>query len=118
MRRAMGTAALASAFVALGVPPASASSEDASRLQLGLGAGFTVGLGDAQVGRGDAIGFEGPLVFVQLSLAPAYRVSPAFSVGLRGSYGSDLGSRASVSSSGGSLALERSLWEAAATLRY
>jgi hypothetical protein len=139
MRRAMRTAALASAWVTFGVPlapahaepaaqaprapndaalPAPTPSGDGSRLQLGLGAGLIVGLGDAQVGRGDAIGIEGPLVFMQLSLAPAYRVSPALAVGLRASYGSDLGSRSQVSSSGESLSLGRSLWEAAATLRY
>jgi hypothetical protein len=118
MRRAVCSAALALAFVALGVPPASAASAGASRLQLGLGAGFTVGLGDARVARGDAIGFEGPVILMQLSLTPAYRISPAVALGLRGSFGSDLGSRGSASSSGESLAYDRNLWEAAATLRY
>lgn len=46
-----------------------------------------MGLGEAEVGRGDSIQIEGPLPFMQLTLAPAYRVSPAFAVGLRASYG-------------------------------
>lgn len=49
--------------------------------------GLAVGLGEAEVGRGDSIQIEGPLPFMQLTLAPAYRVSPAFAVGLRASYG-------------------------------
>jgi hypothetical protein len=114
----MCSAALALAFMALGVPPASAASGGASRLQLGLGAGLVVGLGDAQVASGDVIGVEGPVVLMQASLAPAYRIAPTFALGLRGSYGFELGSRAAVSSSGESRALDRNLWEAAATLRH
>jgi hypothetical protein len=98
--------------------PAAASNARASRLQLGLGAGLTVGLGDAQIGSGDSSQSEGPLAFMQLSVMPAYRVAPAFAVGLRASYGFELGSRSEVSSSGESLSLDRNLWEVAALLRH
>jgi hypothetical protein len=76
-----------------------------------------VGLGEAHVGNDDSIQIESPLPFMQLSIIPAYRVAPELAVGLRASYGFELGSRGEVSSSGESLSLDRNLWEVAAMLR-
>jgi hypothetical protein len=99
--------------------PATAASADGSRLQLGLGVGLIVGLGDAYVGDGSGgIQVESPLPFMQLSLAPSRRVGPNIALGLRASYGFEVGSREIASSSGESLSLDRNLWEIAVTIRY
>lgn len=89
-----------------------------SRFHLGVGAGFTLGLGDVWTAQGDIVENEGSPMFIDLSVAPSYRLAPDFALGVRAGVGLEPGSRGEVSSSGDSVELARRLWHASALGRY
>jgi hypothetical protein len=92
--------------------------DSSPRFQLGLGTGFTWGLGDVWTSRGDVIENSGVPVFWELSVAPSYLVARDFALGIRAALGLQPGTRGEISASGGSVALDRKLWHASATGRY
>jgi len=96
----------------------SARPKERSRFHLGVGAGLTLGLGDVWVSRGDVIENSGTPMFLDLSVAPSYRLAPDFALGIRAGVGLEPGSRGELSSSGESVELERRLWHASALGRY
>ena len=89
-----------------------------SRFALGLGLGLTWGLGDVWESEGDVISNGGSPLFLDLSLAPSYRVASDFALGIRAGIGLEPGSRGEVSTSGDSVELDRQQWHLSATARY
>jgi len=98
--------------------PARQPAASPSRFALGLGLGLTWGLGEVWESEGDVISNGGSPIFLDLSVAPSYRVASDFALGLRAGIGLEPGSRGEVSSSGGSVELDRQLWHLSATGRY
>lgn len=105
-------------LVATTEPPNPSREVTPSRFQLGVGTGITLGVGEVWEGDGDVVVNSGGPAFLELSLAPSYRVTPDFALGVRAAFGLQPGSRAEVSSSGESVSLERNMWQLGATGRY
>lgn len=99
-------------------PPSPAPEVARSPFQLGVGAGISLGLGEVWEGGGDVSTNSGGPMFLELSLAPSYRITAGFALGVRAAFGLQPGSRAEVSSSGESVSLERNMWQLGATARY
>jgi len=113
-------------FEAAPEPPIPTPEVAPSRFQLGVGAGLTLGLGEVWEGDGDVVKVTGPPTFLELSLAPSYRVAPELALGVRAAFGLQPSSRAEVSNSvnsagptrAQSVSLERNMWQLGGTARY
>jgi hypothetical protein len=98
--------------------PSSASSAERARLTLALGTEIAFGMSDArQAGNLDVIVLE-RMDQVGLNAAARYRVLDALALGVRFSWGSELGARGSASSAGESAIYDRNLIQLALEGRY
>jgi hypothetical protein len=89
----------------------------ASKFVFSLGTGGMFALSDISEQRGDVVATTGAGLF-GLNASVLYRVAGPWTLGLRGSWGSDLGARGSETSSGEQVDYLRTLWRVAAEGRY
>jgi hypothetical protein len=82
-----------------------------------LGTSGMLAMSEISEQRGDVVGVTGAGLF-GLNASALYRVSGPWTLGLRGSWGSDLGARGSQTSSGEQVDSLRTLWRLAAEGRY
>jgi hypothetical protein len=93
--------------------PEGSRAPAAGRFRLGLGTGLALGLSQVEEQSSDTVGSDQSFFRWNLSLAPAYRVSPVWSLGVRGSWSSDAGARSS-----GEVSVTRTFWQLSADARF
>jgi hypothetical protein len=87
------------------------------RWMLGAGLGLALALNDSETASFDTVEVSS-LLFAELVLEPMVFVAPSVSVGIRGGWGFEIGSRALESSSGARSERERHVWQLAPAARY
>ena len=99
------------------VPSPENPAPPASKFVFSLGTSGMLAMSEISEQRGDVVGVTGAGLF-GLNASALYRVSGPWTLGLRGSWGSDLGARGSQTSSGEQVDYLRTLWRLAAEGRY
>lgn len=114
---AMSTAPVAAAKDASSRPEPAPGAEAPARWLLGAGFGMAFGLTDREEGYYDSWAISS-LTFAELTLEPMVLVAPRVSVGVRGSWGFEIGSRALETTGGERIEQGQYVWQLAPAARY
>ena len=87
-------------------------------VRLSLGTGLTFGVSDIETQRSDVVSTSSSAYLWNLHAAASHRLGSAWALGVRGSWSSDAGARATGSSDGRTLEESRAFWQIAAEGRF